>query len=55
MACDENKPQVHNTPAQWLSGLYSKLSFGNQFDQDLMEKTGKQGIHFLMTSTVFEI
>ena len=31
----------------------SKLSLGNQFDQDLKEKKGEQGVHFLMTSTVY--
>ena len=29
-----------------------KLSLGNNFDPDLRQQTGKQGVHFLMTSTV---
>ena len=29
-----------------------RLSLGHKFDQDLRQQTGKQGVHFLMTSTV---
>ena len=29
-----------------------KLSLGNKFDKDMRQQTGKQGVHFLLTSTV---